>query len=404
MENNMKVSMGWIILLILFVMLSKYNLYIGFSLKIYMIFLVIYFCLTIKDFHIQKLYFHEVIFLLFYFIYCLSGILSMYLNASIRMIFGVLLVLGCYFIMRNLLGNTEIVVLESSIAYVGVVFNVVSLILYIIGLQYFSLYGGEERGIFAGLLVDRGYPRLIGLLDDPNIFIFYNTIFFMYYMTNLQNITNILGLILCVTTSLLTFSRGGILALVLVVFVYICMSSFAKKIKIIISLVLFSVVIFSLSNSVMGGQLDDILNKRISDFSHDNGSGRFTLWEAAFKYYLSNPYIGIGAFNFSNYYEYQFNEKLYVHNTFLEILSESGTIGFLLYSAFLFILMFKLAQHTLFREKPYLLLTMIAFLFQMMSLSLIINEAFFLFLAVVVKYISIYEGRGKIDGKMSIST
>ncbi|PFB86869.1 polysaccharide polymerase [Bacillus thuringiensis] len=404
MENNMKVSMGWIILLILFVMLSKYNLYIGFSLKIYMIFLVIYFCLTIKDFHIQKLYFHEVIFLLFYFIYCLSGILSMYLNASIRMIFGVLLVLGCYFIMRNLLGNTEIVVLESSIAYVGVVFNVVSLILYIIGLQYFSLYGGEEREIFAGLLVDRGYPRLIGLLDDPNIFIFYNTIFFMYYMTNLQNITNILGLILCVTTSLLTFSRGGILALVLVVFVYMCISSFAKKIKIIMSLVLFSVVIFSLSNSVMGGQLDDILNKRISDFSHDNGSGRFTLWEAAFKYYLSNPYIGIGAFNFSNYYEYQFNEKLYVHNTFLEILSESGTIGFLLYSAFLFILMFKLAQHTLFREKPYLLLTMIAFLFQMMSLSLIINEAFFLFLAVVVKYISIYEGRGKIDGKMSIST
>ncbi|TBY10007.1 O-antigen ligase family protein [Bacillus thuringiensis] len=404
MENNMKVSMGWIILLILFVMLSKYNLYIGFSLKIYMIFLVIYFCLTIKDFHIQKLYFHEVIFLLFYFIYCLSGILSMYLNASIRMIFGVLLVLGCYFIMRNLLGNTEIVVLESSIAYVGIVFNVVSLLLYIIGLQYCSLYGGEEREIFAGLLVDRGYPRLIGLLDDPNIFIFYNTIFFMYYMTNLQNITNILGLILCVTTSLLTFSRGGILALVLVIFVYICMSSFAKKIKIIMSLVLFSVVIFSLSNSVMGGQLDDILNKRISDFSHDNGSGRFTLWEAAFKYYLSNPYIGIGAFNFSNYYEYQFNEKLYVHNTFLEILSESGTIGFLLYSAFLFILMFKLAQHTLFREKPYLLLTMIAFLFQMMSLSLIINEAFFLFLAVVVKYISIYEGRGKIDGKMSIST
>lgn len=404
MENNMKMSMKWIMLLILFVMLSKYNIYIGFSLKIYMIFLVIYFCLTIKKFHIQKLYFHEVVFLLFYFIYCLSGILSIYLHASIRMIFGVLLVLGCYFIMRNLLGNIEIATLESSIFYVGFIFNIVSLILYIVGLQHFGLYGGEEREIFAGLLVDRGYPRLIGLLDDPNIFIFYNTIFFMYYMTNLHNMTNILGLILCVTTSLLTFSRGGILALVLVIFVYVCTSSFAKKIKIMMSLLLFGVVIFSLSNSVMGGQLDDILNKRISDFSHDNGSGRFTLWEAAFKYYLSNLYIGIGAFNFSNYYEFQFNEKLYVHNTFLEILSESGTIGFLLYSAFLFVLMFKLTQYTLFREKPYLLLTMVAFLFQMMSLSLIINEAFFLFLAIVVKYISIYEGRGKIEGKMSIST
>ncbi|MGG0154545.1 O-antigen ligase family protein [Bacillus mycoides] len=404
MENNMQISMKWIFLLILFVMLSKYNIYIGFSLKIYMIFLVIYFCLTIKDFHIQKLYFHEVVFLLFYFIYCLSGILSIYLSASIRMIFGVLLVLGCYFIMRNLLGNTEIVVLELSIVYAGLVFNIVSLILYIIGLQYFGLYGGEEREVYAGLLVDRGYPRLIGLLDDPNIFIFYNTIFFMYYMTNLYNMTNVIGLVLCVTTSLLTFSRGGILAIVLVLVVYICMSSFAKKVKIVIGLVIFSIAIFSLSNAVMGGQLDDILNKRISDFSHDNGSGRFTLWEAAFKYYLSNPYIGIGAFNFSNYYEYQFNEKLYVHNTFLEILSESGTIGFLLYSAFLLILMFKLTQYNLFREKPYLLLTMIAFLFQMISLSLIINEAFFLFLAVVVKYISIYERRGTIDGKVSIST
>ncbi|MDR2993729.1 MAG: polysaccharide polymerase, partial [Bacillus cereus] len=171
MENNMQISMKWIFLLILFVMLSKYNIYIGFSLKIYMIFLAIYFCFTIKSFHVQKLYLHEVVFLLFYFVYCLSGILSVYLSASIRMIFGVLLVLGCYFIMRNLLENTEIVVLESSIVYAGLVFNIVSLILYIIGLQYFGLYGGEEREVYAGLLVDRGYPRLIGLLDDPNIFI-----------------------------------------------------------------------------------------------------------------------------------------------------------------------------------------------------------------------------------------
>ena len=113
----------------------------------------------------------------------------------------------------------------------------------------------------------------------------------------------------------INFLKGRILALVLVV-LYMYVHLVLQKIKIIMSLLLFGVVIFSLSNSVMGGQLDDILNKRISDFSHDNGSGRFILWEAAFKYYVSNPYIGIGAFNFSNYYEFQFNEKLYVHNTF----------------------------------------------------------------------------------------
>ena len=48
-------------------------------------------------------------------------------------------------------------------------------------------------------------------------------------MTNLQNITNILGLILCVTTSLLTF-QGGILALVLVVlYIYVCLVSLKNK-------------------------------------------------------------------------------------------------------------------------------------------------------------------------------
>ena len=97
------------------------------------------------------------------------------------MIFGVLLVLGCYFIMRNLVGNVEIATLESSIVYVGILFNIVSLILYIVGLQHFGLYGGEEREIFAGLLVDRGYPRLIGLLDDPNIFIFIIQYFYVLY-------------------------------------------------------------------------------------------------------------------------------------------------------------------------------------------------------------------------------
>ena len=70
-------------------------------------------------------------------------------------------------------------------------------------------------------------------------------------MTNLHNMTNILGLILCVTTSLLTFSRGGILALVLVV-LYMYVHLVLQKIKIIMSLLLFGVVIFSLSNSVMG--------------------------------------------------------------------------------------------------------------------------------------------------------
>lgn len=53
----------------------------------------------------------------------------------------------------------------------------------------------------------------------------------MYYMTNLHNMTNILGLILCVTTSLLTFFQGRNISACACHFVYVCTSSFAKKNK-----------------------------------------------------------------------------------------------------------------------------------------------------------------------------
>ena len=179
MHINKNTSTWPVFLLLLFITLGKYNLSIGFSLKIYMVFLVFFLCIYFRFFHFSPLYHYEVLLLLFYFIYCLSGAFSQYPEASIRVILGVILVLGCYFIMRFILEQTSIPIIETSIATVGIVFNAISLLLYLIGLQ---VTGGSPKGveiISYGLLVDRDYPRLIGLLDDPNIFIFYNTIVFL---------------------------------------------------------------------------------------------------------------------------------------------------------------------------------------------------------------------------------
>ncbi|MFC8563590.1 polysaccharide polymerase, partial [Peribacillus frigoritolerans] len=82
---------------------------------------------------------------------------------------------------------------------------------------------------------------------------------------------------------------------------------------------------------------------------------------------------------------------LYVHNTYLEVLVESGIIGFLFYLSFLLMLIITLFKTKLYKEKPFIVLTLFAFLIQMMSLSLMINEAFFSFLALTLKYISVYE-------------
>lgn len=383
-----------VFLLFLFITLSKYNLSVGFSLKIYMIFLAITFCIYFRDFYFRSLYHYEILLLLFYFTYCLSGAFSQYPEASIRVILGVILVLGCYFIMRYILERSSIITIETSIGNVGIIFNTISLLLYIIGLQK---TGGSPSGVEItsyGLLLDRDYPRLIGLLEDPNIFLFFNTLFFSFYLSHLKGFKHSFGFILCVITSLLTFSRGGIVALILVVILYMFLANFTKKIK-MMAVSLLCLIFIYVVGSFSQIDFNQIITSRITDFSTDNGSGRFELWGEAINYFMSHPLFGIGAFNFSDFYAFEHNEKLYVHNTYLEVLVESGIIGFLFYLSFLLMLVITLFKTKLHKEKPYIILTLFAFLLQMISLSLMINEAFFVFLALTLKYITEYERKGE---------
>ncbi|MED3689600.1 O-antigen ligase family protein [Peribacillus butanolivorans] len=395
LQINKNTSMWPVFLLLFFITLSKYNLSIGFSLKIYMIFLAIFLCMYFRDFYFHTLYHYEILLLLFYFTYCLSGAFSQYPESSIRVILGVILILGCYFIMRYILELTSIGAIEKSIANVGIIFNVISLLLYIIGIKATGRFPTGVEVTSYGLLLDRDYPRLIGLLDDPNIFIFFNTLFFSFYLTNLKGFKHSIGFILCVITSLLTFSRGGILALILVVILYLLLANFSKKIKMMTVSLLCLVGIYA-AGSFIQIDFNEIIASRITDFSTDGGSGRFELWSQAINYFMSNPLFGIGAFNFSDYYAFEHNEKLYVHNTYLEVLVESGIIGFLFYISFLLMLVITLFKAKLHKEKPFIVLTLFAFLIQMMSLSLMINEAFFSFLALTLRYITVYE-RKEVD-------
>ncbi|WP_141400324.1 O-antigen ligase family protein [Ureibacillus acetophenoni] len=387
MQNNLRIPNFTVFLLLFVITLSRYHLYLGFSLKIYMIFLVVLFCIYLKYFFFRPLFGYEVVLLIFYFFYCLSGVFSEYPSSSIRILLGVVIVLGSYFIMKFLFERISITSLEITIANAGLIFNGMSLVWYIAGIL---ITDGSVDTISFGLLIDRDYPRLIGLLDDPNIYVFFNTLFFCFYVTNLKGVKHYSGFLLCLITSLLTFSRGGLVSLLLVSVLYLVLSSSAKRIKWIglflpVIGVIYAVSYFTPIN------INRIIINRINDFTNDQGSGRFELWEQALDYFMSKPLLGIGAFNFSDYYAFHHHKTLYVHNTYLEILAESGILGFTLFLLFLIVLMKKFYEIKLHKTKPYIVLTFFGFLFQMISLSLIINEAFFLFLAISARYFEVYE-------------
>ncbi|WOV84512.1 O-antigen ligase family protein [Sporosarcina jeotgali] len=370
--------------LILFTfMLSNYNVYIGFYLKPYMILLVIFLLFHLSSFSFQKMYSFEIMLLLFYLFYVLTGAFSAYPFASIRMMAGIALLIGFYFILKFVLRTYSDFAIQEAIAKSGLLFNGASLLMYIAGIKKMGLQAAEEMSVSYGVLFDRDYPRLVGLLLDPNLFVFYNSIFFAYFLTNMTSLRNKIGFALCTLTTVLTFSRGGILAMFLIILIYIVISNSSKRWKTLSAMGMIFIPAAYFAVFIMKINVGALLGGRIEDFSSDGGSGRFELWGRAWEYFLAHPVIGIGADNFIEYNNIQYGENLYTHNTLLQILTESGLLGFTLYVLFLLLVFVQLLKRRLMKEHMYLLLIFIAFLLQIMSLSLIIHEVFILYLAIL---------------------
>jgi O-antigen ligase len=376
-----------VLVVFLLITLGKFSIDLGFSLKPYMIFLMLFVIIHVSAFYFEKLQVFEIALLLFYMTYSFSGAFSLYPSSSLRIILGISLYLACYFVLKSILRNSADSIIEKAIANVGIFFNITSLLLYVAGLKTLSLGGEGERITHLGVMVDRSYPRLIGLLQDPNFFVFYNTIFFAYFLCNANSLKNRLGLMLCLITNLLTFSRGGLLALIMIFCIYILLNNLVKQFKILFGLAASLSIIAYIAIVQLKFDIYGILDSRINDFSNDGGSGRFELWGRAWEYFSSNVLLGIGAFNFSDYNSFQYQDTLTVHNTFLDILSESGIIGFACYLMFISLVIYQLIESRVYKKKPYLFLAFIGFVFQMVSLSVIINDIFFMYLAILSIYL-----------------
>jgi O-antigen ligase len=377
-----------IFFLFLLVTLANYYIYVGFAIKPYMTFLILFLLLNIGSFYFQRLQLLEVAMLLFYLMYSFTGAFALYPASSIRIICGIFLYISCYFIMKSVIGNAKDSVIERAISDVGIFFNIASITLYFIGLQSLGFAFEGDRIYKFGVLLDRDYPRLIGLLQDPNFFVLYNTIFFSYYLCNSKSWKNKFGLILCLLSNILTFSRGGLLVIGFILVMYILIKNPVKQLKLLLGIVASSFAAFYIGTVYMKFDIYGILQSRIEDFSQDGGSGRIELWGRAWDYFTSHKFLGIGAFNFADYNFFQYGDNLEVHNTFLDILSESGLLGMTFFLFFIIMVFVQLIQSKTHRNKPYLLLTFMGMMLQMGFLSVIINDMFFMYIAILTTYLN----------------
>ncbi|MDR4949079.1 O-antigen ligase family protein [Neobacillus cucumis] len=376
-----------IFFLFLLVTLANYYIYVGFAIKPYMIFLILFLIIQIGSIRFQRLHLFEVALLFFYIMYSYSGAFALYPESSLRIICGITLYIFCYFIMKSVIRNTRGLVLERAISDTGIFFNIASLTLYLVGLKNLGFVFEGDRIYSFGVLLDRDYPRLIGLLQDPNFFVFYNTVFYTYYLCNAGTLKNKLGLLLCIIANILSFSRGGLLVMVFILILYIVINNPIKKLKLLAGLAVSLSAALFIAIEFMHFDVFGILQSRVGDLSQDGGSGRLELWSRAWDYFTSHMIFGIGAFNFADYNFFQYRDNLEVHNTFLDILSESGLLGMTCFILFISLVLVQIFKSSIPKNNPYLLLTFLGLILQMAFLSVIINDMFFMFLAILTTYL-----------------
>jgi O-antigen ligase len=86
--------------------------------------------------------------------------------------------------------------------------------------------------------------------------------------------------------------------------------------------------------------------KQIFTEKGDNGGQRMEIWQAAIQMTKDNPWFGIGPGNFQNVIETYDSQlaRMFSHNSFLNVLAETGVIGLLLYLSVFLIGSFQLVK------------------------------------------------------------
>lgn len=175
-----------------------------------------------------------------------------------------------------------------------------------------------------------GLPIVLGttfLLDD-----------ILHSSKKLLAVLYSVGFLVCVLAIVQTSSRGNLLGLAistgLVVFNYLKDNRKSKKTYFIIALVM--IAIAYMMQKLMAGFEDNFA--RMTDVGEGADNNRFYLWNHSIEMFLNNIMFGAGLGAVAQTYGHA------SHNTYLELLSETGIIGFIIYVTF-FYKMFKKARN-----------------------------------------------------------
>lgn len=215
--------------------------------------------------------------------------------------------------------------IADTASFIGLL-CLIGIVLTIEGIQHkFSGIGwaGQSLGWVSSEAVKYGISgrtRWIGIFDGPGVFCVIYTIALPFLLNGIRKIYSpliripaIISIPFVMLAIYFNGSRGGMIATLFVCGIYVLALVRRKKLFIIIGGVLCAAII-AVAPSYLT-QVDD--PEKSSDY-------RIEMWSEGLEMVVQNPIFGIGRGNFQ-----QYTSKLIAHSSPIEIMGETGMVGFM---------------------------------------------------------------------------
>lgn len=386
-----KISTLYLLLVLSFFFQAIY-IEVGFALKAFYLMAGAAWLFLARGRFVRNAKAYELIFVFFLALYSATGLYSYDPAASVKLIIGIFLMIIVYLMTKAALMRLELFELPGILVRAGLIFNAISTTLYAAGIAKGGVISGfEDLTVIYGVMYDRGIPRLVGPVKDPNFFVMFCSIFFflgLYFFRSFKFKALFFWSFLNIA---LTFSRGGALALMLGLAFYVV---FLRRKRITRTIQIFGAI--ALAVGLVWWLMPDaqsFLTKRLE--SAGSASGRFEIWQHGWQAFLDHPYTGIGIFSFLQYNIRKFGGEHYMHNTYLEVLVEGGMFAFALYALFWAYLMLALFRAVLAQRGELeralgasIFCSLVVVAASFASISAVINEYFVLMLALASVYLA----------------
>ncbi len=211
----------------------------------------------------------------------------------------------------------------SCVASIIQYFNIMGL-----GERLYVIYGKEERIVY-------GIQRAIGTLNNPNYAAYFHVIGFIFVL-NIKAVDGrsilykYIFLFFMILGTLLTFSRTGLISLVIAWFLVLFLH---KKIRGVIYLLASLIILYGCAHFLIKGtRFEELLLSEHGGDLSNFGRRSDLIWQQKIEQFYEYPLLGKGPSK-NEISDTIFSVTIY-DNVFLLLLLTSGIIGFLLYMTF----------------------------------------------------------------------